>query len=1130
MASERVQRQIDRLLDEAEEASSKQDWETVQARAQHVLTFEPENPDGLAFLAAAGRALGVSPNSAPPTPQAKTTPTEHPTAAATAPEAERRQLTVMFCDLQGSTALSQQLDPEKLRDVIRSYQEVCAEAVGRFEGHIAKYLGDGLLIYFGYPQAHEDDPQRAVRGGLSILEDMKALNTRLKADKDLELVVRIGVHTGLVVAGEMGGGETVEALAIVGETPNIAARLQEVAEPNSVVISNITSNLIKGFFVCEAIGSHELKGISEPMELFRVVSERGFQTRFDIATTTQLTPLVGREQELGLLLDRWEQVEEGRGQVVLVSGEAGIGKSRLLQAITARLADRPHFRQIYRCSAYHQNSALHPIIEFIEHWLQFRREDSPQEKLSRIEQGLENYSVQKSEAVPLLAGFLSVPLDDRYPPLNRSPQLQRQKIMEFVVNLAVETASKQPVLFVIEDLHWADPSTLEYLGLLVDQAPTVQILILFTFRPQFTPPWGSRAYVTDISLNRLPRRFATDMLGQLTGGKALPQEVISQIATKSDGVPLFVEELTRMVIESGLLHEVEGRYELSGPLPPLAIPSTLQDSLTARLDRLSSVRESIQLAAVLGHEFSYELIRGVSLADDVDLAQHLEQLVTSEFLYQRGVLPESSYIFKHALIQDAAYNSLLISRRQQYHQQVAQVLEERFPETAESEPELLAHHFTEAGMLQEAVDYWERAGQRAIHHSASPEAVNHLTNGLAMVETFPDTADKNNRELSLLVRLATPLIATKGYAAPEVEKVLSRARHLYQLGGASEDICSVLWGEIEFNLVQANLETCRELATEFLDIARAKEDMAALVVAHRMLGTCMLFAGELSPGLAHLEECIADYDKVDRRDLITRYGHDLKVSALAWSAWCLWRLGYPNQAMDRLNDGLSYAEKLDHPLTNAYARNAALWLFRDWRDQSATVEHSKILVELSKQQGFTFWLALGNIYQAWNLGMMGQVDRGIEGITKGLDDHLATGAKMSRPAYLGMLADLYSIAGQADCGLEALANGLELIAKTGERLWESELLEAKGKLLLTQDAAGSKDEAEIQFLKAIDVAKDQKAKTLELKATTSLSRLWRNQGKNIEARELLAGIYGWFTEGFDTPDLIDAKALLEELA
>ena len=627
MASERLQRQIERLLDEAEQSIAQRDWAGVRERAQDVISIDPENREGQAFLAAADRALGATSN---PVSVEQESAAPEPLAATTAPEAERRQLTVMFCDLQGSTALSQQLDPEQLRDVIRGYQEVCAGAVGRFEGHIAKYLGDGLLVYFGYPQAHEDDPQRAVRAGLAILQDMDPLNARLKSDRDLELTVRIGVHTGLVVAGEMGAGDTLEELAIVGETPNIAARIEGAALPNSVVVSNITAGLVQGFFRYVALGPHELKGISEPVELFRVLEESGAQTRFDVAVSTHLTPLVGREQEVGLLVDRWEQAEEGLGQVVLISGEAGIGKSRLLQGINDRLEGRAYLRQEYRCSPYHQNSALYPVIEFLERWMNLRREDSPEERLGKIERRLSDYPVQLMDSVPLIAELLSVQMDDRYPPLDLSPELHRRRTLELLVLLVVEAASEQPVLAVFEDLHWADPTTLEMLGLLVNQASTANVLFIFTFRPEFTPPWGSRSHVTQITLNRLPQRLAAEMLVRLTGGKELPDEVSTQIASKSDGVPLFVEELTRMVLESDLLDEEDDRYVLKAPLNALAIPSTLQDSLTARLDNLNLGRESVQLASVLGREFDLGLIEALSPLDAAALAQDLEHLVLSQ--------------------------------------------------------------------------------------------------------------------------------------------------------------------------------------------------------------------------------------------------------------------------------------------------------------------------------------------------------------------------------------------------------------------------------------------------------------------------------------------------------------------
>ena len=711
MSSERFQRQIERLLDEAEAAVFVFDWEKVRQCSQAVLAIDPENADGLTFLATVERALSESPEPPPSLEPAITTPPT-PTYAGT-PEAERRQLTVMFCDLQGSTALSQQLDPEELREVIRSYQELCAGAVSRFDGHIAKYLGDGLLIYFGYPQAHEDDPHRAVRGGLAILEGMGPLNGKLKADKDIELAVRIGVHTGLVVAGEMGGGDTIESLAIVGEAPNIAARLQEAAEPNSVVISDVTANLVKGFFVSKGLGFHELKGISEPMELFSVQSESGAQTRFDVAAA-HLTPLVGREQELGLLLDRWEQAKDGLGQVVLLSGEAGIGKSRLIDALTERLAEERHTIRRLRCSAYHQNSALYPIIDFLELWLDFRREDTSEAKLGKLENAFERGSAGLRDGVPFLATLLSLPINGRYATVELSAERQRERTTEIVVELLMETGEAQQALLVVEDLHWADPSTLECLAMLVGQAATSHLLALFSFRPEFSPPWDSRAYMTPILLNRLTRRLASDLVDRLTGGKTLPEEIINQISIKCDGVPLFVEEVTRMVIESDLLMEVNDHYQLTGPLPPLAIPTTLQDSMTARLDSLGDAKEMAQLGAVLGREFSHDLIRAVSESDEQTLGRQLQQLIQGEFLYQRNLPPDSIYTFKHALIQDAAYESLLRTKRQQYHQQTARVLEERFADTLDAKPELLAHHYFEAGHSVEAVSYWLQAGESAL--------------------------------------------------------------------------------------------------------------------------------------------------------------------------------------------------------------------------------------------------------------------------------------------------------------------------------------------------------------------------------------------------------------------------------
>src|SRR3990170_3228369 len=671
-------------------------------------------------------------------------------------EAERRQLTVMFCDLVGSTALSEQLDPEELREVVRAYQEVCAEVIDRFEGYIAQYLGDGLLVYFGYPLAHEDDAQRAVRAGLEIvgvIHELPLHNTRLQQS----LRVRIGIHTGPVVVGEIGRGERREQLAL-GDTLNITSRLQDLAEPNTVVISFVTYHLTEGLFECRDLGLHRLKGVSAPVQMYRILGESAVRSRFEVAITKGLTPLVGREQEVGLLLERWEKVKEGMGQVVLLCGEPGIGKSRLMQVLKERLSGETHVRIESRCSPYYQNSALYPIIDQLQRLL-FRREDSHEQKLGKLEVVLGQYGFSLEEIVPLFASLLSVPLNESYPPLTLSPQRQKQKTLEALLAWLLKEGEKQPVLRIVEDLHWVDSSTLEYLSLLVEQVPKTHIFALFTFRPDFIPPWAMRSHLTQIVLSRLTRKQAEVMVERVTGGKALPVEVVQQVVTKTDGVPLFVEELTKTVLESGLLREGDGHYELTGPLPPLAIPTTLHDSLMARLDRLATAKEVVQLGATLGREFTYELLKAVSPLDEVTLQTGLDKLVEAELLYQRGLPPQARYFFKHALIQDAAYQSLLKSKKQQYHQKIGKILEERFPETVETEPELLAHHYTEAGLRGEAIAYWHRAGERARQSSANVEAIGHLTKGLELLKTLPDTPERTQQELDLQTTLGPALVA-----------------------------------------------------------------------------------------------------------------------------------------------------------------------------------------------------------------------------------------------------------------------------------------------------------------------------------------------------------------------------------
>jgi class 3 adenylate cyclase/predicted ATPase len=1096
---------------------------------------------GSADLSVSSLPSSSQPALQPVTPKVSPAQVEIAPATPSPPEAERRQLTVLFCDLVDSTVLASQLDPEDLRTVVRAYQEVCTKVVARFEGHIAQYLGDGLLVYFGYPLAHEDDAQRAVRAGLGMIEALGQLNTRLAQEglrpaptqsrqRGVHLAVRLGIHTGLVVVGEVGGGTRQEQLAL-GETPNLAARLQGLAVPNTLVISATTFQLLGGFFACQPLGTPPLKGLAKPLAVYRVLYESMARSRLEAAGSTGWTPLVGREQESELLLERWAQVKEGVGQVVLLSGEAGIGKSRLVQVLQEHVAAEPQaWLTPCQCSPYYQNTAWYPMIDLLERVvLHFEREESPQHRLQKLEGFVVQYGLPLAEAVPLLAALLSLPLSADYAPLTRAPEQQKQQTLHALLTVFLRRAAQQPLLFVMEDLHWVDPTTLELLTLLVDEGPTARILALCTCRPDFRPPWTGRAHLTQVTVHRLPRRQAVEVIRQVAHGKTLPPEVIEQIVARTDGVPLFVEELTKMVLESGLLQEREERYELSGPLPPLAIPATLHDSLMARLDRLATVKALAQLGATLGREFAYDLLQAVSPWDEATLQRGLHQLVEAEFLYQQGLPPQATYVFKHALIQEAAYQSLLRSTRQQYHQQVAQMLEARFPATVATEPELVAHHYTAAGCAAQAVGYWQQAGQRAMQRSANVEAIAHLRQGIDLLTTLPETPARVQAELTFQTTLGPALMATRGYAAPEVAATYNRARELCQQAEETPELFPVLWGMWALYLGRAEHETAREFGEQCLSLARRLDDPALLLQAHHALGVSEFYLGQLSQAHAHLEQGIRLYDPQQHHALTFLYGNvDPTVACLVYAGWTLWLLGYPDQALERVNEALTLAQQLEHPYTLARGLYLTAFLHQLRREWQAVSEHANTAITVATAQQMALMLAVGPIMRGWALAMQGQRAEGLTQLRQGLDAYRATGAAYQRPHFLGMLAEVHQSLRQPEAGLTALSEALALVETTGERYYAAELHRLKGELLL-QHAAPEGSHAETCFQQALDLARRQQAKALELRAAMSLSRLWQQQGKRDEARALLAPIYGWFTEGFDTADLQEARALLEAL-
>ena len=1044
-------------------------------------------------------------------------------------QAERRRLTVMFCDLVGSTELSGQLDPEELHDLTRQYQRACADVIARYGGHVAQFLGDGLLVYFGYPIAHEEDAQRAVRAGLEIVAAISQL--RLRLSKPLQ--VRVAVHTGLAVVGKVEGYTNPDPMAIIGETPNIAARLQSIAEPGTVIISAPTYRLIEGFFLCRSLGAPALKGVAAPIELYSVLEESGIQSRFEQAVTAGLTPFVSRETEVPLLIERWERARDGSGQIVLVSGEAGIGKSHLMRVLKERTTGEAVTDLAARCSPYYQDSALYPIIGFFQHFLQFQRDDSAETKLTTLERELEHFGFPLAEAVPLFAALLSLPSEHRYPPLAMTPQRQKQKTFEAIVAWLLKAAERHPTRVVVEDVHWADPSTLDLLGFLIGQVSQARLFVALVFRSEFLPPWRSQPHVTSIILGRLSRAATELMIESIAGGKKLPPDLLREIVEKTGGVPLFVEELTRMVLESGMLREQDGRHELTSSLPSLAIPSTLYESLMARLDRLGTAKEVAQLAATIGKEFTYELLQAISPLDEAKLTGALNRLVDADLLEQHLLSPQTYYSFRHALIRDAAYESLLRSKRRQYHRKVAEVLQERFPETVEAHPELVASHFTEAGLIEQAIPYWQRAGQRALERSANQEAIRHLTRGLELLDVLPASSQHLERELLLLTTLGPALITTKGFGSPEVEKIYSRARKLCQKIGDTPQLVPVLLGLWVFYLSRAEHQTAWELSEQCLKLAQTAQDPLLLLEAHHALGVSFLALGEPSRGLEHLEQGIALYDPLKCHSLAFLHGQDPGVVCLSHAAWALWFLGYPDRAIRRNNEAIALARKLSHSHSLAAALDFSAWLNQLCRDDKTTRDHAEASIALSTEQGFPYWQAMGMVLRGWSQAEQGRSDEGIVQILQGLTAHRSVATKIQQPYYLGLLADAYGKAGQADEALSVLAEALTAVTKTGERYYEAELYRLKGELTLKQNALqnlDSKDQAQAEecFLRAIAIAREQSAKSLELRAAMSLCRLWQRQGKRFEVRRALAEIYGWFTEGFGTADLKDAKTLLEQ--
>jgi class 3 adenylate cyclase len=825
----------------------------------------------------------------------------------------------MFCDLVGSTELSEALDPEDLRNVLQTYQQSCGKVVQRYEGHVAQYLGDGLMVYFGWPKAHEDDAGRAVRAGLDIVNVLKTAPT------STQLRVRIGIATGPVVVGDTGAGDASVPKAAVGETPNIAARVQALAGAGEIMIGASTHRLAGGAFEYEDFGEHSLKGIVDPMRVWRVMRDSGIESRFEARRAAGLTPLVGREHEIGLLMERWQQAKDGEGQVVLLSGEPGVGKSRITQALRERIARDPHVRLRYQSSPYHANSAFHPIIVQIARAADFERDDTPVSKLDKLEALLERFANDALRVAPLFAALLSLPLE-RFPPSDLSPQMQKEGTIASFIEQTFALSHQRPVLMVFEDVHWLDPSTLEALTAIIDRIQGARVLLVVTYRPEFEPPWSGYNHVTMHELNRLSRRQGADLAAKVAGDKTLPTEVLDQIVSKTDGVPLFVEELTKTVLEAGFLREADGAYVLDAPLPPLAIPTTLQDSLMARLDHLSPVKEIAQIGAVIGREFSYELLAKVAPQGENRLSEDLAQLVESELVTRRGEAPDAVYTFKNTMVQEVAYESLLKSRRQVLHASIGQALHDDFPAIEESQPELLARHYTEADLTDLAVEYWLRAGRRAEERSANLEAITHLENGLEVVGKIADDDARTRSEIALNLALGTALIGTRGLVEP-VDAVFERARTLSEKVDSSSERFVATWGLWHFHNVRGAYQTASDLSRELMTLANTEDDSDLLLQGHHASWTTNLCQGNFLSAREHTAHGREVYDiESHQAHKIVYGGHDPGVCAGVFEGLTLWLLGYPDQALERFDGAVALARRLAHPMSLAQALTYGNWV------------------------------------------------------------------------------------------------------------------------------------------------------------------------------------------------------------
>jgi class 3 adenylate cyclase/predicted ATPase len=1045
----------------------------------------------------------------------------------TADVAERRQITVLFSDLVGSTALSTQMDPEDLRKLISAYQKCVTETVRRFGGFVAKYMGDGVLIYFGYPAAHEHDAERAVRAGLELV----AAVAKLKLGTPLQ--TRVGIATGLVVVGDLIGSGQSQERGIVGETPNLAARLQGLAEPDMVVMADATRRLLGHLFDLRDLGDQELKGIAGAVRAWAALRPATVEGRFEAFHRDDLTVFVGRDEESELLLRRWSRAKDGEGQVVLVSGEAGIGKSRLTGAFLQHIGPEPHARLRCFCSPQRTDSALYPIVGQLERAAKLTHDESARSKLDKLEALLARSATSPVDSA-LFAELLSLPNDGRYPVLDFDPQQRRKRTLEAFVTQVESLSRSEPVLMIFEDAHWTDPSSLELVGRILERIVDLRVLLIVTFRPEFDAPWVGLPHVTSITVNRLGRREIDAIIDRIVGNRVLPPGVREDMIDRTDGIPLFIEEMTKAVMEADSEEEAL-RTAAAIPSPRLQIPATLHASLMARLDRLGPAKELAQIGSAIGREFSHPLLEAVAGKSPEELETALHRLISAGLLFRQGVPPHANYAFKHALVQDTAYSTLLREHRRALHGKIVDALESRFADTAERQPELLARHCTEADLVERAAALWAVAGQRSLERAALPEAAEQLSRALSQISILPSTPALRREEIRLQVALITPLMHFRGYGAEETRAATLRARMLIEeaeaRGEAPEDpllLFSVLYSIFVANYNSFNASVVTEAAAQFLKLAEEQDAATPRMLGHRLAGVVETTMGNFTAALVHLDHVIASYDPTEHRQLAARFGQDIQVATLCFRSWVSWMIGYPDTALADATKAVKEARDGGQGIPLMYSLYFASYALIHRAEYTAVNERLDELVPLATEKNAAQWRGGGMMHRGAIQALTGKAPDAIAMIPLGIAAWQSSGSVVFVPWYLSHLARANAELGKFAEAWRYIEEALSAMETTGEAWCESDVQRTAGEIALLEPTPDLV-KAESHFFRALEIARAQRAKSWELRAATSLAKLWRDRGDGEKARQLLVPIYDWFTEGFNTRDLQEAKAIIETL-